>query len=508
MTPPQQPAPLEIPRDLNLVRSPSAFLRHHLAPLAPGAELEHYERWFISHGQAISDAVDRARTPWLRMFDISGRRVDEVCYPPEYWAMLRQGYRAGVVWRAFEQQSLLPSFQLIYLTSFFDPGLSCPYTVSLSTALPLDKYADAKLKQRFLTPMLRRDDSVWQGATWMTEIKGGSDLGANVETVARRDGDRWLLNGDKYFASNAGAEVAVVAARPEGAPRSVRGLGLFVLPRLRDDGTLNYTIRRLKDKIATRSVPTGEVELRNSHAWLLGPVDAGIYLILEVLNVSRVANSLGSVGLAQRALADAIAFAEQRIAFGKPILEHPLLYHQIEERSRTLVAALALAWEAGALLNEVWRESAPYSDRYHLFRLIAHLAKYWTAEFAVETSKWCMEIHGGLGTLEENRVERWLRESMILAIWEGTAHRQILDGLEVMERKSAHKLLLKHLAPYASRGEAADVLTRIESHLALPADQREAVAEPLFRDLASFSARLLARGRASGDTLSGVTADC
>ena len=351
--------------------------------------------------------------------------------------------------------------------------------------------------------MLRRDDSVWQGATWMTEIKGGSDLGANVDTVAHRNGDHWLLTGDKYFASNVGAEVAVVAARPEGAPRTVRGLGLFVLPRRRDDGTLNYAIRRLKDKIATRSVPTGEVELRDSHAWLLGPADAGIYLILEVLNVSRVANSVASVGVAQRALADAVAFAEQRVAFGKPILEHPLVQRQIQERARNLVEALALAWEAVALLNEVWRESSPYSDRYHLFRLIAHLAKYWTAEFAIETSKWCMEIYGGLGTLEENRVERWLRESMILAIWEGTAHRQVLDGIEVMERKHAHKLLLKHLSSYASRENAAAVGARIEAHLALPAERREAVGEPLFRDLAAFSAQALARKRAHGDRRGG-----
>ncbi|HXY06383.1 MAG TPA: acyl-CoA dehydrogenase family protein [Terriglobales bacterium] len=497
MMPSKRPVPVKVLPDLDLLRSPSSFLKQHLAPLAPLADLERYETWFLSHGQAISDAVDRARTPWLRMFDVSGGRVDEVCFPSEYWAMLYHGYRAGVIWRAFEQQSLLPSYQLIYLTSFFDPGLSCPYTVSLSTALPLEKYADRKLKQRFLDPMLSRDDSVWQGATWMTEIKGGSDLGANIETVARRDGDRWLLTGDKYFASNAGAEVAVVAARPEGAPRNVRGLGLFVLPRRRDDGMLNYTIRRLKDKIATRSVPTGEVELRDSHAWLLGPADAGIYLILEVLNVSRVANSVGSVGLAQRALADAVAFAEQRVAFGKPILEHPLVHHQIEERVRTLVEALALAWEAVVLLNEVWQESSPYSDRYHLFRLIAHLAKYWTAEFAVQTSKWCMEIYGGLGTLEENRVERWLRESMILAIWEGTAHRQVLDGLEVIERKHAHELLLKHLAPYASDENGAEVQARIEAHLALPAEKREACAEPLFRDLAAFSAQALARRRAS-----------
>lgn len=493
MTSLPQPAADKVLPDLAIVRSPSSFLEHHLGPLPRAAELREYETWFARYGQAISDAVDRARTPWLRMFNLSGLRIDEICYPPDYWTLLHQGYRAGVIWRAFEQQSLVPSYELIYLTSFFDPGLSCPYTVSLSTALALEKYADGGLKERFLAPLLRRDDSVWQGATWMTEIKGGSDLGANVETLARRSGDRWLLTGAKYFASNAGADLAVVAARPEGAPRNVRGLGLFVLPRLRDDGALNYTIRRLKDKIATRSVPTGEVELRDSHAWLLGPADAGIYLILEVLNVSRVANSVGSVGVAQRALADAIAFAEQRVAFGKPVLEHALLRRQVEERSRTLAEALAIAWEAVRLLNEVWRERPPYSERYHLFRLVAHLAKYWTAEFATQTAKWCMEVHGGLGTLEEYRVERWLRESMILAIWEGTAHRQVLDGFEVIERKRAHKLLFDRFALYAPCSELVGMQARLEAHLALPVEEREATAEPFFRDLAAFTAHWLLR---------------
>jgi len=490
-----QSAAAEILPEFATLSSPSAFLERQLGPLVRGAELRRYEEWFSRHGQPISDAVDRARTPWLRMFDTSGRRVDEICYPPEYWTMLHEGYRAGVIWRAFEEQSLLPSFELIYVTSFFDPGLSCPYTVSLSTALPLEKYAEAALKERFLAPMLRRDGSVWQGATWMTEIKGGSDLGANVETVARRDGDRWLLTGDKYFASNAGTDLAVVAARPEGAAHNVRGLALFALPRLRGDRALNYTIRRLKDKIATRSVPTGEVELRNSHAWLLGPAEAGIYLILEVLNVSRVANSVGSVGVAQRALADAMDFARERVAFGKPVLDHPLLRRQFEERWRTLGDAFSLAWEAVELLNEVWRERVPYSERYHLFRLVAHLAKYWTAEFAAQTAKWCMEVHGGLGTLEEYRVERWLREAMILAIWEGTSHRQILDGLEVMERKRASELLFDRLAGYAPSAELAGMRARVEALLVLPADEREAEVEPLFGDLAAFTARTLTRKR-------------
>jgi acyl-CoA dehydrogenase len=339
--------------------------------------------------------------------------------------------------------------------------------------------------------MLQRDDNIWQGATWMTEIKGGSDLGAAVETIARRDGTKWRLTGDKYFASNAGAELAVVAARQEGAPQNVRGLSLYLVPRRREDGQLNYQIRRLKDKIATRSVPTGEIELRNSEAWLLGQPGQGIYLILEVLNLSRVANCVGSVALAQRALADAYSYAQRRTAFGKPIIEHPLLRRQFEDRIGGLHAASKLAWEAVHMLDKVWQERPPYPESYHLFRLVAHLAKYWTAEFAVQTAKWAMEVYGGVGTLQENRVERWLREAMILAIWEGTSHRQMLDGLEVMQRKGAHRLLFQHLAGKAPEQQLREMEARVERQLGLPDAEREATLEKLFSDLAAFTANAL-----------------
>lgn len=471
--------------------SPHHFLREMIGPTAHDPVLKDYEQWWEQEGRAISDSVDRGGTPWLRMFDAAGKRVDEILYPPDYWRMLRQGYKAGVLWRAFEQDSLLPAFLLIYLTSFYDSGLSCPYTVSLSTALPLAKYGDARLQERFLSKLLRKNDEVWQGATWMTEIKGGSDLGASVETVALRHGDMWRLTGDKYFASNAGAELAVAAARPQGAPTGVRGLALYLLPRLRSDGELNYTIRRLKDKIATRSVPTGEVELRQSEAYLLGSADEGIYLILEVLNVSRVANSLGSVALAQRALADALGFAQTRIAFGKHILGHPLLRRQFEERLQGLRQCFALAWQTAQFLNEVWKECRPYSERYHLFRLLAHLAKYWTAEFAAQTAKWGMEVHGGLGVLEEFRVERWLREAMILAIWEGTAHRQLLDALEVIERKQAHHALLAFAEQGAARPDLRQIVQEIDAHLSLGAEPREYGWEPLGRRLAQTTAAAL-----------------
>ncbi len=480
--------------DFDTLLSPRLFLQSRLGELPNRDLLEAEENWWKKDGKGIGEAVDRAGTPWLRMFDRFGKRVDQILFPPEYFAMLRRGYRAGVVWRPLDQKSLIPTYLLIYIISHNEPGICCPYTVSLGTAVPLVKYGSAELQGRFLPQLLRKDDSVWQGATWMTEIKGGSDLGVAVETIARRSGDRWLLTGDKYFTSNVGAELAVVAARPDGAATGVRGLALFLVPRYRESGKLNYFIRRLKDKIATRSVPTGEVELRNSEGYLLGSEDSGIYQILEVLNLSRVANSVVSVALAQRAIAEALTFAERRTAFGKSILDHALLHRQFKDRLSMLRAAFALAWESVELLNEVWMQRPPYSDRYHLFRLLAHLAKYWTAEFAVDTAKWNMEVHGGLGVLGEYGMDRWLREAMILAIWEGTSHRQILDGLEVMERKQAHRMLFELLAAtIGSTEDLQEMKSRVEQHLRLPGEEREAAAEPLFRNLAEFAAKGLAR---------------
>ncbi len=479
--------------DRQTLKSPTSFLKCMLGDLLDEAALREYEAWWEAEGKEISTLVDREGTPWLRMFDVVGKRVDEILFPSSYWKMLKMGYQAGTVWRAFETKSLLPAYLLGYITAFYDTGLYCPYTVSLSTAIPLSKYGDAGLRERFLPRMLQKDESAWQGATWMTEAGGGSDLGAGVETIARQAGQHWMLNGDKYFASNAGAELAVVAARRAGAPPGVRGLSLFLLPRYREDGRLNYLIRRLKDKIGTRSVPTGEVELRESEAYLLGKPEQGIYLILEVLNVSRVANSIGSAALMQRAIAEALAFAQKRVAFGKPIVEQPLLHWQFDDRASLLKGAFALTWEALRLLDEVWLETPPYSARYHLFRLVAHLAKYWTAELAVQTAKWAMEVHGGVGVLAEYGVERWLREAMILPIWEGTPHRQILDGLEVMQRKQAHELLFKHLAPYAAPQELEETAAQVEALLALPQPEQEARAEAVFRQLAMFSVETLQR---------------
>lgn len=155
--------------------------------------------------------------------------------------------------------------------------------------------------------------------------------------------------------------------------------------------------------------------------------------------------------------------------------------------------SFCLAWEAVQLLDSVWREKHPYPSRYHLFRLVAHLAKYLTAEMAVQSAKWTMEVYGGMGVLAEYGVERWLREAMILPIWEGTPQRQILDGLEAMERKGAHELLFDHLAPFAEPQAYEEMVSQVERLLKLLPEEKEAQSEGVFHRLATFAAENLCR---------------
>src|SRR6516165_5418396 len=123
---------------LDTLRSPLSFLQSRLPDIEHLDTLEAEQRWWKVEGRAISASIDRA-----------GRRVDEILYPREYQTILRRGYQSGVVWRALEKKSLLSTYQLMYTISFFDPGVCCPYTVTLGTAVPLAKYGSAELQEHF-----------------------------------------------------------------------------------------------------------------------------------------------------------------------------------------------------------------------------------------------------------------------------------------------------------------------------------------------------------------------
>jgi len=282
------------------------------------------------------------------------------------------------------------------------------------------------------------------GATWMTEVQGGSDLGANrVGAVA--DGAVWRLYGDKYFSSGAGlTDYAIVSARPEGAPAGPKGIALFLVPRIDSGGQLNYRVGRLKDKLATRAVPSGEVEFAGAEAHLIGRAEEGIYYILETLTLSRLANSCGAMGLARKAQLEALFRTAQREAFGKILNQHPLIRRDLTDLAVRIAGGLALTFRAVAAWDEAWQEVPPYSPRYHYARLLAHLAKARTAEHGTYCTQLAMELFGGVGFVEDFAIARLAREALITPIWEGPANVQALDTLEVLFRKgTAEPFLLE-----------------------------------------------------------------
>lgn len=409
---------------------------------------------------AVADHVDHESPPTLIMHDINGARVDRARLSPAQADLLVE--LAAINRPPYEGGSWHQHFALGYLLA--DPGLFCILTVTNQTVYAIHKYAPEH--RDWIEPLL--SGAAW-GATWMTEVQGGSDLGANT-TQAWPDGPIWRLTGDKYFASAAGlTDLALVTARPAGAAAGPKGIALFLVPRLNRAGTLNFQVRRLKSKSATRAVPSGEVELHDSEAYLIGAAELGIYYTLENLTVSRLANAIGAMGIARKAHLEAFFRCQARRSFGRALVDHPLIRRDLTDLSVRTAAGLALAFHAVAVFERAWHETPPYTAAYHYARFLSHLAKNRTAEHAAEVTRLAMELFGGLGFLEEYAVARWHREALITPIWEGPSNIQALDLLETMRKKHAHEPFLAEFVPLLDAVNTPEALlahTTIETTLA------------------------------------------
>ncbi len=405
------------------------------------AHRDELHRFGAFAGEDVYEAVyhvDHDAPPALVTHDLDGRRVDRARLSPAERVVLQAA--AHINRPPYEGGSWHHHFALGYLIG--DPGLYCVLTITNQTVYAIHKYAPAFAAWK--DAMLNGKAF---GATWMTEIQGGSDLGANI-AIARKTGDGWRLAGEKYFASGAGlADYAIVTARPEGARTGAKGLALFLVPRLKPSGELNFLVRRLKDKSATRAVPTGEVDLVDTDAHLIGREEDGVYLTLEILNVSRLANAIGAMATAKKAHLEVLERVRRRTAFGKTLRGHPLIRRDLTDLAVRSAGGLALAFRAIDQFDRVWKERRPYSPAYHYARFLIHLAKNRTADHASAMTALGMELFGGLGFLEEYGVARWHREALITPIWEGPSNIQALDFLEAIQKHHAHEPFLEDVLP-------------------------------------------------------------
>ncbi len=443
------PAPEAMPttRGLNFYRE-DPNLEFLCSTLLDEADLARARPHLVELGALAGDRLDRLAAeadrhpPVLRAWDEAGRRVDEIVFHPAYREMERLAFgRFGLAAMSHRPGVLgwpgpvphVVKYALSYLFAQAEFGLLCPVSLTDATARMLRRYGSPALQATYLPRLTTTDPAaLWQGTQWMTERTGGSDVGA-LRTVARADADgTWRLWGDKWFCSNAGADLVLTLARPEGAPPGTRGLAMFLVPRVLPDGRRNaFTIHRLKDKLGSRSMATGEVTYDGAVAYPVGDLHAGFKQMMEMVNVSRLSNAMRSAGIMRRALLESIVHARARLAFGRRLADLPLLRAGLLEMLLDTEAAASVVLTAAAALD---RWDAGSAAARPLVRILTPLAKYWITARARHVAGEAMNVRGGNGYIEEWPNARLLRDAYLGAIWEGATNVVALDVQRAIRR--------------------------------------------------------------------------
>ncbi|MBK3497027.1 acyl-CoA dehydrogenase family protein [Viridibacillus sp. YIM B01967] len=444
--------------------------------------------------------TDREGEPKLKRYDKYGEEVSEVWVNDGYKKTVQETYDTGIVGYVHKEIPALGvkgnytySFAQGYLLSHAEPGFYCPVTLTMATAYLLDHYADETLKKLFLTPVCSTGEGpLFEGATFLTERQGGSDVGANV-VKAVKDGDHYRLYGEKYFASNAGmCGVAMVLARMEGAPSGSKGLTLFAVPWRKETGEVNYLrVRRLKDKLGVKAVPSGEVEFDGAEAFVVGDPTRGFYYMMEALNLSRICNAIASLGIMGRALLEAKEYATRRDAFGKRLADFPMVRDTLGKLAATLHVEVATVFDMIGLYEKVTAGEATEQEII-LNRLYIAIMKKETAEQAIHFAHEAIEMHGGNGYIEDFVTPRLLRDAQVLTVWEGTANILGLELIRLVSKYSAHLLFTDVMKKRLQKLAESEQKKIVVGQLGLLTEELAQFAR-LDADTQSFEAKKIAK---------------
>ena len=395
-----------------------AHLEPHLAELGAlaGGRLD-----------ALAREADR-NPPTLVHRDRFGAEIDAVEHHPAYRAMQEIGlgrfglaamsHRPGVLgWPS--PLPPLAKYAVQYLFAQAEFGLLCPISMTDSMARVLARF-DPALAAAWLPALTSQDPDAWAtGAMFMTEKAAGSDVGATTTIATPNPDGTWSLSGEKWFCSNAGADAALVLARARGIPGTA-GLGLFLLPRRLPDGRRNrWRIVRLKDKLGTRSMASGEVVLEGAVAWPVGDVTRGFQQMLEMVNVSRLSNGVRAAGMMRRALIEASVAAAGRVAFGRRVADHAAARRQLLKIRLPAEQALSFTLFAADVMA---RADAGEGEAARVLRLATPLLKFRACRDARTVAGDAMEMRGGNGYIEDFVEARLVRDTHLGSIWEGTSN--------------------------------------------------------------------------------------
>lgn len=438
-----------------------ALLRCYLPADLHAHLLPHLKRLGGLAGELLDDLAGLAdkNPPTLSVRTRSGIDQCVVQKHPAYVELERYAYsefglaamshRAGVLgWH----QPMPPAakYALTYLFVQAEFGLCCPVSMTDSLARTLRKFGDPALVEKVLPMVTTQDfDALHQGAMFMTEQGAGSDVSATTTIATQADDGTWRLHGDKWFCSNPDAGFAMVLARSEPAD-GLKGISLFLLPRDLPDGTHNhYRILRLKEKLGTRSMASGEIRMDGAVAWLVGERGKGFKHMADMINNSRLSNGVRAAGLMRRALTEALYVAKNRRAFGKRLIDMPLMQRQLSkmavwtEQGRSMVFQTARALEAADRGNE---QAKP------LVRILTPLIKFRTCRDARKVTGDGMEVRGGCGYIEEWSDPRILRDAHLGSIWEGTSNIVALDVIRAIQKEGSLPALRAHVSQLLEEG--------------------------------------------------------
>ncbi|MCC8966106.1 acyl-CoA dehydrogenase family protein [Bradyrhizobium sp. Pear76] len=376
-------------------------------------------------------------TPVLHQRDKFGRDVQNIEYHPAYREIEKAAFgefgihalslRKGIMgWP--DKYPVVAKHAFTFLFNQTEFGMGCPINVTDGCAKLLANFGSEALKAKYLDGLTQTDMSrLTQGGQFMTEKEGGSDVGT-LTTRAVQEGDHWRLYGEKWFCSNADAKVVMLLARPEGAGPGTRGVGLFLMPRFLDDGSQNhYRIVRLKDKLGTRSMASGEIKFDGAIAYAVGKLDRGFVQMAEMVNSSRLSNGVKSTALMRRAWHDAITVARGRVVFGQRIIDLPLARRQLMKIMLPTEQALSMSFLTADALD---RAEAGSQDAAALLRILTPTLKFRATRDARKVCGDAMEMRGGIGYIEEFVTPRLLRDAHLGSIWEGTGNIVAIDALK------------------------------------------------------------------------------
>jgi len=456
-------------RGLNAFRTDPAFAAL-LTVYLPKALHPVLEPQLDRMGQLVGDRLEQLaltsdkNPPRLLLRDRTGEPCQQIEKHPAYeelervafgeFGLAAMSHRDGVFDQA-DKLHPLAKYALVYLFVQAEFGLCCPLSMTDSLTRTLCKFGSNALIDRYLDRLTSQDmNELFQGAMFMTEQAAGSDVGA-VDTMARHENGTWKLYGDKWFCSNPDAALAMVLARPEGGGAGTRGLSLFLLPRHLSDGSLNaYRIIRLKDKMGTRSMASGEITLEGAEAYLVGAAGQGFKQMTDMINMSRLANGVRSAGLMRRATSEALFISRHRTAFGKRLIDMPLMRRQLAKMLLPTEQGRSMVFHTARVLDAADRGDATMAK---VLRILTPLVKFRTCRDARKVAGDAMEVRGGCGYIEEWSDARVLRDAHLGSIWEGTSNIVALDVGRAVRREGALEALTDYLI--ACLSEVEDALT-------------------------------------------------